>query len=186
MSECFIGEIRMFAGNYSPENWVLCNGQALSVSQFQTLFSLIGTTYGGDGKVNFNVPDLRGRIPVGQGTNAAVSPPLTGRTLGQQGGEEAHTLVESELAAHSHPVHASLTNATTQAPGPTVLYGQAQNAGTSSGLYCITTPPDATVVQFDATAVTYVGGNQSHPNVMTTTAITFIMATSGTYPPRPN
>lgn len=186
MSDCFIGEIRLFAGNYNPEDWVLCNGQSMSIQQNQALFSLVGVTYGGDGVNTFNVPDLRGRVPIGQGTNTTTNPPLSARTIGQTGGEENHTLTEAEMPTHTHPVYASATNATSQTAGPTVLFGQVTPNGTTTGLYTTQVPPNATIVQLDTKAIGYVGGGQSHNNTMITTAISFIMAILGNYPTRPN
>ncbi|HYE48197.1 MAG TPA: tail fiber protein [Azospirillaceae bacterium] len=176
----------MFAGNYNPEDWILCDGQALSVQQQQALFSLIGVTYGGDGVNNFNVPDLRGRIPIGQGTNTTTNPPLSARTLGQTGGEETHTLAMGEMPAHSHTVYTVAANATSKTVGPNMVYAQVQQSGTINGLYTAAVPPAANIVQLDTKAVTYAGGGQAHANVMTTTAISFIMAILGNYPTRPN
>lgn len=187
MSDCFLGEIRLFAGNYNPEDWVLCNGQSLSVQQNQALFSLIGVTYGGDGVNTFNVPDLRGRVPVGQGQNTTTNPPLTARTIGQTGGEENHTLTTGEMPAHTHPVYAVQHDSTSTTPGPTMFYGQTvTNAAGNNGLYTNTLPPTTTVVGMDPKAVTFTGGGQSHNNMMITTAISFIMAILGNYPTRPN
>jgi len=187
MSDCFLGEIRMFAGNYNPEDWVLCNGQAMSVQQNQALFSLFGVTYGGDGVNTFNVPDLRGRVPVGQGTNTTTNPPLTARTIGQTGGEESHTLTYGEMPAHSHPVNVVQHDASSQTPGPTMMYGQVVTSPNgNTGLYTNTLPPTTAAVGLDAKAVSFVGGGQPHNNMMTTTAISFIMAVLGNYPMRPN
>lgn len=188
MADCFIGEIRMFAGSYNPENWILCQGTSLSVQQNAALFSLIGVTYGGDGVNTFGTPDLRGRVPVGQGTNTTATPPLTPRTLGQTGGEENHTLTYAEMPAHTHAISASTGNATSQTPGPTMLYAATQpnTALNIHGLYTTVAPPTLPLVQFDAKAVTSTGGGQAHANVMTTTAISFIMAILGNYPTRPN
>jgi len=188
MSECFLGEIRMFAGNYNPEDWVLCNGQSMNLQQNQALFSLIGVTYGGDGVNNFNLPDLRGRVPVGQGTNTTANPPLSARTIAQTGGEETHTLAYGEMPAHSHPVYTTSAFGTAQTVGPTVLYAQVQpnTALGLNGLYTTTLPPATASVQFDPKAVTYVGGGQAHNNMMITTAISFIMAILGNYPTRYN
>lgn len=182
MSDCFLGEIRLFAGNYNPENWILCNGQSMSVQQYQALYSLIGVTYGGDGVNTFNVPDMRGRLPVGQGQGTG----LTNRVIGQTGGEENHTVVEAEMPAHTHPVYATTAFATSTTAGPTMIYGQVTPTTTQYGLYNATLPPTTTVVPFDTKAVSYAGGGQSHANTMTTTAISFIMATLGNYPTRPN
>jgi microcystin-dependent protein len=188
MSDCFIGEIRLFAGNYNPEDWVMCNGQALSVQQYQALFSLIGVTYGGDGVTSFKIPDMRGRVPVGQGIGSNVNPPLTARVIGQTGGEEYHTLTDAEMPAHIHPVYASPSNATSITPGPTMLYGTVQPntpAGVT-GLYSVTAPPTVPAAAFDVKAVSYAGGGQPHANMMLTTAISFIMALLGNYPTRAN
>jgi len=188
MSDCFLGEIRMFAGNYNPEDWVLCNGQSMSVQQNQALFSLLGVTYGGDGVNTFLLPDLRGRVPVGQGTNSTTNPPLTARTIGQTGGEESHTLTYAEMPAHNHPVYVSGTNATSTTAGPTMLYGTLV-PNTTAGITGLYTNVDTTTlpaVQMDPKAVTFTGGGQPHNNMMITTAISFIMAVLGNYPMRPN
>ena len=188
MSDCFIGEIRMFAGNYNPEDWIICNGQSMSVQQNQALFSLIGVTYGGDGVNTFNVPDLRGRLPVGQGTNTTTNPPLTARTLGQSGGEEAHTLTYAEMPAHTHPVYVSTGYASSATAGPTMLYGAVEPNATAGilGLYTTGAPPTVPAAVFDTKAITYAGGGLPHNNCMITTAISFIMAILGNYPTRPN
>lgn len=182
MSDCFLGEIRLFAGNYNPENWVMCNGQTLDLNQYQALYSLIGVTYGGNGVTTFNIPDLRGRLPIGQGQGTG----LTNRVLAQTGGEENHTIVEAEMTAHTHPVYATASLATSQTAAPTMVYGQVTPTAAQYGLYNATLPPTTTLTQFDTRAVGYSGGSQPHGNVMTTTAISFIMAMLGNYPTRPN
>lgn len=185
MSDCFLGEIRLFAGNYAPQHWVICNGQSQSVTQNPALFSLIGVTYGGNGVTSYGLPDLRGRVPVGQGTNTTTNPPLTARTIGQEGGEEAHTLVSAEMPAHTHPIFATTGNAMVESPGG-ALYGTVEpTTGGITGLYTTAVPPAVAAVQFDTKAVTYSGGSLTHNNVMTTTAINFIMAILGNYPQRP-
>lgn len=185
MSDCFLGEVRMFAGNYNPEDWILCNGQSLSVQQYQALFSLMGTTYGGDGVNTFNAPDLRGRIPVGQGTNTTTNPPLTSRTIGQSGGEEMHTVTMAEMPAHSHSFVAVGATATSQSPAG-MTFGKVVRSTAVYGLYSDTPPTATTLVQFDAKAVTFAGGSQPHNNMMITTAISFIMSLLGNYPMRAN
>lgn len=117
MSDPFVGEIRMFAGDYAPEGWALCNGQLLSVSQYQTLFALLGTTYGGDGSSTFALPDMRGRLPVhfGQGTG------LTPRTLGASGGSETVALSTAQMPSHGHTMQASADPASTTDPSGNVL-----------------------------------------------------------------
>lgn len=185
MSDCFLGEVRMFAGNYNPEDWILCNGQSLAVSQYQALFSLMGTAYGGDGVNIFCAPDLRGRVPVGQGTNTTTSPPLTPRTIGQKGGEEVHTVTIAEMPAHSHSFAVVNATATSQSP-VNMTYGKVTRNATVYGLYSDTTPTPTQLVQFDAKAVSSAGGSQPHNNIMTTTAISFIMSLLGNYPTRAN
>jgi microcystin-dependent protein len=103
MSEPFIGEIILFAGNFAPRGWALCNGQLLSIAQNTALFSILGTTYGGDGRVTFALPDLRGRVPM----HAGQGPGLTNRTLGEMSGQETVTLIITEIPAHNHLVNCS-------------------------------------------------------------------------------
>lgn len=188
MSDCFIGEIRMFAGNYAPQDWLMCQGQSLNVQQSAALFSLIGVTYGGDGVSTFKIPDLRGRVPIGQGTNTTTNPPLTARTIGQTGGEETHTLVAAEIPSHTHTVNVLSSLATTPTAGSNTLYAQVTPTpnNTIYGLYNNTLPPTTTPLALDVTVISFAGGNQPHANVMTTTAISFIMATTGNYPSKPN
>lgn len=164
----FLGEIRMFAGNYAPEGWALCDGRMLSIANYSALFSLLGTTYGGDGVNNFAVPDLRGRLPLGQGQGATLTP----RVLGQSFGEENHLLSVAELPAHTHKVFAGGA-ATSETPTGRV-------PGTSA--FKLYTPLTATPEQMAANALTSAGGGQAHANMMPTLCINFIIALSGTYP----
>jgi len=113
----YLGEVRIFAGNYAPEGWQFCNGQSLSVSEYQALYSLIGTTYGGDGVNTFALPDLRGRVPVGVGSG----PGLTPRVLGQSGGSEEVALVESQIPAHGHNLTVNTSEASTATPSQNML-----------------------------------------------------------------
>src|SRR6266571_7426991 len=112
MAEPFLAEIRIMSFGYAPQGWALCNGQLLPINQNQALFSLLGTTYGGDGRVNFGLPNLQGRTPIHMGS---------GHTLGERGGEQAHTLSISELPQHVHAANASTTQATTRTPSPSVM-----------------------------------------------------------------
>src|SRR3569623_1528496 len=109
----FLGEIRMFAGNYAPEDWHFCDGSTLQINQFDALYALLGTTYGGDGRVTFGLPDLRGRAPVHKGTGTGL-PPVT---LGQKGGSETVSLPAANLPPHTHPLNAVNAPATTNTPG---------------------------------------------------------------------
>src|SRR5437764_3142164 len=108
MAEPFLSEIRIMSFGFPPKGWALCNGQLLPINQNQGLFSLLGTTYGGDGRVNFALPDLRGRAPLHMGS---------GHTLGERGGEQAHTLAISEMPTHTHSLNGSTTQASTNSPG---------------------------------------------------------------------
>src|SRR4051812_41772774 len=116
MSDPFIGEIRLFAFSRVPNGWFACNGQSVSIAEYETLYAIIGTIYGGDGQTTFNVPDLQGRVAIGRGQGTG----LPNFSLGQPGGEESHTLVEPEMPVHSHALMSSTAAATTQTPGPTL------------------------------------------------------------------
>ena len=115
MAEPFLSEVRMMSFEFAPKGWALCNGQLLPINQNQALFSLLGTTFGGDGRVNFALPDLRGRTPIHVGS---------GHTLGERGGEQAHTLSIAEIPTHTHVANATGDNATTGAPTNNVLAGR--------------------------------------------------------------
>ncbi len=171
MSEPFVGEIRMFAGNFAPRGWAYCDGQLLAVSQNDALFSLLGTIYGGDGRTTFGLPDLRGRIPIHAGTGPGLSP----RRLGAKSGAENETLTTNQLASHTHDWNASTAAATGSAPAGKVLADPTpvrmfravdQNADLASGKIINT------------------GGGQPHTNLMPTLCIHFIIALVGIYPSR--
>src|SRR6478735_8816413 len=115
MAEPFLSEIRLMSFVFPPKGWALCDGQLLPINQNQALFSLLGTTYGGDGRVNFGLPDLRGRVPIHMGA---------GHTLGERGGEQSHTLGISEIPTHIHALNASSNLATTNSPSNTLVLGQ--------------------------------------------------------------
>ena len=172
MSEPFVGEIRMFAGNFAPVGWAFCDGQLLAVSQNDALFSLLGTIYGGDGRTTFGLPDLRGRVPI----HAGSGPGLTPRNLGSKGGAENVTLTTSQLPSHNHTVPAS---------------GAGANSGTPTGRVSANTAPTnvystslATNQTMNNAAVSQTGGSQSHTNLMPTLCVNFIIALFGIYPSR--
>lgn len=170
MSESYVGEIRMFGGNFAPEGWQFCDGSLLPISQYDTLFSLLGTTYGGDGQNTFGVPDLRGRWPVHQGT-------LSGGTIvmGQSGGSESVTLNSLQVPVHSHAFKATASPATTRnAAGGTL----AQTTGLS--LYLDDTPN----VSLSPNALSPTGGSQPHENRSPYLAVNFIISLYGIYPSR--
>ena len=171
MSEPFIAEIRIFAGNFAPRGWAFCNGQLLPIAQNTALFSLIGTTYGGDGRTTTALPNLKGRAPMHPGRG----PGLTAKRLGQRGGVEMVTLTEAQLPSHSHTAVASGAAADSNAPAGhymgapagrgSSLYAAANNLGTFSSL-------------------DNAGGGQPHNNVQPFLAINFIIALVGLYPSR--
>lgn len=171
MSEPFVGEIRMFAGNFAPRGWAFCDGQLLAVSQNDALFSLLGTIYGGDGRTTFGLPDLRGRIPLHQGTGPGLSP----RRLGSKGGSEKETLTTNQLASHSHDWNANTAPATGNSP-----QGKVTADPTPARLY----EPAGQTDSFASNVIQNTGGSQPHTNLMPTLCINFIIALVGIYPSR--
>jgi microcystin-dependent protein len=160
----------MFAGNFAPRGWAFCDGQLLAVSQNDALFSLLGTIYGGDGRTTFGLPDLRGRLPMEQGSGPGLSP----RRLGAKFGAENETLTVNQLASHNHDVNGSTAAASSFDPGNKVLAAKSTNMYTNTGTFV--TFPDSTIVN--------TGGNQSHINLMPALAVNFIIALVGVYPSR--
>ena len=170
MSEPFVGEIRMFAGNFAPRGWALCDGQLLAVSSNDALFSLFGTIYGGDGRTTFGLPDLRGRVPVHSGSGPGLSP----RSIGQKSGSESVTLTSTQLPTHTHSLQGSTDPATTPDPSGNVF------ARTSGDVY----GSDFSASDMNGAAVSNRGGNQSHTNLMPFQVVNFIVALVGVYPSR--
>ena len=181
MSDAYLGEIRMFAGNYAPVNWQLCNGNLLKVADFQTLYSLIGTTYGGDGVNTFGLPDLRGRTPVGTGQGTG----LTNRPMGQYGGESTVALSITQVPSHTHPVMASTATATATTPGNTVILASPAASTTTMYVKVDATDTKQKAFSFDPLAIGSFGGGQAHNNVMPSYGMNFIICVNGIYPNRP-
>lgn len=167
----YIAEIVLFGGNFAPRGWAFCNGQLLSISQNTALFSLLGTTYGGDGTTTFALPDLRGRVPIHAGGFNGQGPGLSLYALGQTAGEEAHTLNNNEMPQHTHPLPASTADATSNRPDPSRVPARggayAGNGSTNTSL-----PSSAS------------GGNQPHNNIQPYQALNYIIAVEGIYPSR--
>jgi microcystin-dependent protein len=172
MSDPYIGEIRLFAFPRVPNGWLACNGQSVPISQYETLYAVIGTAYGGDGQSSFNLPDLQGRVAIGQGQGTG----LPNFTLGQPGGEEAHTLIEPEMPVHSHALMSSTATADTVTPGPTLHLATA-SAGT---LYA----PAANIPSYDrmAACVATAGNSVPHDNMMPTVTCNYCICWAGIFP----
>ena len=179
MADPFIGEIRIFAGTYAPRNWALCDGQLIDISQNETLFSLLGTFYGGDGRTNFALPDMRGRLPVHQGNGTG----LTTRPIGQRGGVERVQITLDQIPGHTHQLEASNDPGTKENPA-----GQVTALGSSDPLTRFYSTrqgtPDAPLVSMPEAAVQSSGGDQVHTNLMPSLCVNFIIALQGIYPPR--
>jgi microcystin-dependent protein len=168
MAQPYVGEIRMFGGNFAPVGWMFCEGQLLPISENETLFQLIGTTYGGDGESTFALPDLRGRIPVHMGSNAGSS-----FTLAETGGAEDITLTVSQIPAHSHPFMGSSVPGTSSAPKDNVP------ATTTTGFLYINENPGQSMA---ATATLLTGGSQPHTNFQPYLCVNFIISLFGLFP----
>ena len=177
MSEPFVGEIRMFAGNFAPRAWAFCDGQLLAVSSNDALFSLLGTTYGGDGRTTFGLPDLRGRVPVHQGSGPGLSP----KPLGSKGGTESETLTVSQIPSHDHG--ARMVAVSTPADSAAAVGHQfAQSVG--GPIYHTGTGRGSKPASMNANAMASSGGSQAHTNLAPTLCLNFIIALFGIYPSR--
>lgn len=168
MAEPFVGEIRIVGFNFAPVGWALCNGQLLHISQNTALFSLLGTTYGGDGVSTFALPNLQGRVPMHQGTGMSLS----ARVVGESGGEESIKLTTAQIPKHRHPLRATANAETSGVPAGHVLGG--------GGAYA-NPPPNS---RLDNTAVGFVGGSESHDNLQPFLVLNFIIALQGVFPAR--
>lgn len=164
MSEPFIGEIKMFGGNYAPRGWALCDGQLLSIAEYSALFSILGTNYGGDGRSTFGLPDLRGRT----GVHAGQGPGLTPRTLGQKFGAEQTTLTVQQLPPHTHGISAKLPADSPSGVAPEAIVAYNPLDG-------------ATATEFTSTSA---GAAQAVPTQSPATVVNFIIALVGIYPSR--
>ena len=164
MAEPFLSEIRIMSFGFPPKGWALCDGQLLAINQNQALFSLLGTTYGGDGRVNFGLPNLQGRVPIHVGG---------GHTLGERGGEQGHTLAIGEIPTHTHTLNATSVN------GDLIIAANNQLAGSPTQLYHA---PDNNLVAMNPASVANVGGTQAHLNMQPFLVLNFSIALQGIFP----
>ena len=169
MPEPYVGEIRMFAGNFAPNGWMLCQGQTLPISENETLFNLIGTTYGGDGQETFNLPNLASRVPIHMGT----SPSGISYQIGEMAGTEQETLTAQQIPNHTHPLVVSTAPGTQNSPANNVI------AASPSVTLFVQDVPDANL---NANAVTTAGGSQPHENTQPFLCINFIISLFGVFP----
>jgi microcystin-dependent protein len=172
VSNPYIGEIRMFGGSFAPRDWAFCNGQLMAISENETLFQILGTTYGGDGQETFGLPDLQSRVPLGQGTGDAGTPYV----LGQNGGAEIVTLTAQQLPVHSHLPQGSTDPATSSSPQNRVL-ASISAAGTRSAYG--TDPPYGAL---HPSSLTPDGGSQPHDNMQPYAVVNFIISLYGVFP----
>ncbi len=172
MSEPFVGEIRMFAGQFAPRGWAFCDGQLIAVSANDALFSLLGTVYGGDGRTTFGLPDLRGRLAIHTG----AGPGLTPRALGSKSGDEHVTLTANQLGGHTHGWQATTDGGQERTP-----VGHAM-AEASADVYSASSPPQSPVTMASTMVENFAGGGQGHTNLQPFQCINFIIALYGIYP----
>ena len=173
MSDQFVAEIRIFPFTFAPRGWAFCNGQLLPISQNTALFALLGTTYGGDGKTTFSLPNMQGSVPLHVGSNQP-GPGLSSYDQGETGGEDSVTLLQSEMPSHTHNITAqTIDQGDNRIPGQTLNLGNTQMYSTAAS--------NATL---DPSAVSIAGGSQPHNNLMPYLTLNFNIALQGVFPPR--
>ena len=171
----FVAEVRIFPFNFSPKGWAFCDGQILPLSQNTALFSLLGTTYGGDGKSNFALPNMQGNAPMHPGQG----PGLSLHDLGETGGSDTVSLLESEIPSHSHTARASSTQADVQQPTPTTSLARPNGA-----VPYVPGSPQPALVTMNGNSLAPAGGDQPHNNMQPYLTLNFCIALQGVYPPR--
>lgn len=180
MSNNYIGEIRLFAGTYAPRGWLFCDGSPVSIATYDTLYALIGTTYGGDGVTTFALPDLRSRVPVSQGQ----APGRSTYDMGQVGGVEQVTLDASQIPAHQHALNATVATGSATTPGNTVVLATPVEQGVTTSFYVVPGTSGVNLAPMAPESIGMTGGGQPHTNMMPTQAINYIIATEGIFPSR--
>jgi microcystin-dependent protein len=174
----YLGAVKLFAGNFAIKGYAFCAGQQLAINQNQALFALLGTTYGGNGQTTFALPDLRGRVPIGMGQGAGLSP----RTLGEASGAESVTLLTSNVPIHTHTLNATTATTTTTTAGPGVLTGTLK--ASDGAFYTLPTQTEFATFSMNAGAVALRGGGQPHNNIQPSLGINYLIALVGIFPSR--
>jgi microcystin-dependent protein len=172
MGQPYVGEIRMFGGNFAPVGWMFCAGQPLPIAEYETLFTLIGTTYGGDGQETFNLPNLAGRLPIHQGTNSGTG---TTFVIGESAGVESVTLNTQQIPSHTHPLLATSDVASVNAPANNLL-------GATTAATTLAYGTDNPKVTLAPGSISLVGGNQPHENMQPYLCVSFIISLFGIFP----
>ena len=178
MSQPFVGQVIMFGGNFAPAGWATCSGQLLPISEYETLFNLIGTTFGGDGQSTFGLPDLQGRIPIHNGQGSGLS----NYVLGQAAGTETVTLTIQQIPAHNHLIGVPSTPANQSVPaGNTILANENSNAPGCGNAFTYAAAGSAQTAMV-STSIANTGSSQSHNNIQPVMAVTYIISLFGIYP----
>jgi len=178
MSEPFIGEVKAFAFNFAPKNWAMCNGQLLSIAQNQALFSILGTTYGGNGTVTFALPDLRGRSPIHWGQGGGLS----NISLGQVGGTENVTLTVNQMPAHTHPFVATTTAGTKKLVNGSIFADDVDSQPVD--YFAAPNAPGSNYFPLNALSMPVMGGTQPHPNMQPYMVVNYCICLNGIFPSR--
>ncbi len=180
MADPFIAQIMIFGGNFAPRAWAFCDGQLLPIAQNSALFSLVGTTYGGDGRTTFGLPEMRGRVPIHSG-NGSAGPGLTPRQWGQRGGSENETLSTAQIPSHNHSVtmRADSRSGNTDNPAGNII-----STGSGTTLFRPNSARDDVDMASDALTQNNIGGGQSHNNMQPFIAVNYIIALQGIFPSR--
>lgn len=188
MSDPFLGEIRLFAFPRLPQGWLFCTGQTVAIATYNTLFSLLGTAFGGDGITTFGLPNLKGRVPIGTGTgvypNTNPALHLTPRTIGNTGGSETDTLTQVQVPTHTHYLQATIAASTTETAGPNVMLAGDTTGTKKHYVNPVPTTPPPTIQNFADQSIMPAGGNLPHPNLMPSLCLNFCICYDGIWPQR--
>lgn len=181
MCDAYLGEVRLFSGNYAPQNWRICDGSSLRIVDYSALYSLLGTAFGGDGISNFNLPDLRGRVPVGQGQGTG----LTNRVLGYKDGSEQVTLSADQLPMHAHVWQVSTGDGSTNVPSPNLMLAKPTGTTNAYSMYRAASEPNFSTVAGPDDMISPAGLGGSHNNVMPSLVLNYIICVlNGEFPAR--